>query len=106
MISVNQVKKNCGEDKEELITQLNERLINCTVENRSVAIHLHTGKVITRISIIPDSVNIDSNEFYLEYRSCYLSVDHGIDYIEYVDDYDYDSYYVRIDKMEMFFDFI
>lgn len=94
--------------KKKLISQLNNKLVECMKNNEPVSLHLHTGKekVTVRITIIPEEVNINENEFYIEYKSFHFMVNHGLDYIEYVDKYDYDSFYVEIDDTRMFFDFI
>ena len=94
--------------KKKLISQLNKKLVECMENNEPVAFHLYTGKekVTVRITIIPEEVNINENEFYIEYKSFHFMVNHGLDYIEYVDKYDYDSFYVEIDDTRMFFDFI
>lgn len=94
------------EVKENLISQLNKKLIECMENNKSVSVHLHTDKVITRITIVPEVVDVKENELCLEYKSFYFISKHKIDYIEYVEDYDYDCYYVKIGNTEMFFDFI
>lgn len=94
------------ETQENLISQLNEKLISYMVKSKPVAIHLHTGKLITRITIIPDEVIVTEKEFCLEYKSLYFSIENKIDYIEYVNDYEYDCYYVIIDNTEIFIDFI
>ena len=49
------------EEKEKLISQLNERLINCIIKNKPVAIHLQSGKVTTRTTIVPESVNFNKD---------------------------------------------
>lgn len=104
----NQINKN-------LIEQLNNKLFECMNENKTVAIHIHIGKITTRVTIIPEIFNITENEFQLEYKSFHLNIAHGIDYIEYIaqgmdyteyDNYEYDSYYIQIGEIEMFFDFI
>ena len=93
-------------DRKNLLSRLNEKLINCINEKKPVAIHLHTGKVITRITVVPDEIDISEDSFYIVYKSFYLDVKHGADHIEYVDDYEFESYYVRVDTTEIFFDFI
>lgn len=95
-----------NETQKNLILQLNEKLIECMENNKSVSIHLHTGKVIIRMAIIPDEVIINENEVCLEYNSICFSMEDKIDHIEYVDDYEYDCYYVMSGNTEMFFDFI
>lgn len=94
--------------KKKLISQLNKKLVECMENNEPVALHLHTGKekVTVRITIIPEKVNINENEFYIEYKSFHFMVDHGLDYIKYINKYDYDSFYIEIDDTKMFIDFI
>ena len=95
-------------EKKKLISQLNKKLVECMENNEPVALHLHTGKekVTVRITIIPEEVNINENEFYIEYKSFHFMVDHGLDYIKYINKYDYDSFYIEIDDTKMFIDFI
>lgn len=93
-------------DQKNLLSRLNEKLINCINKNEPVAIHLHTGKVIIRITIVPDEIDISENSFSIVYKSFYLDTEHGADHIEYVDNYEYESYYVRVNETEIFFDFI
>lgn len=94
--------------KKKFISQLNKKLVECMENNEPVALHLHTGKekVTVRITIIPEKVNINENEFYIEYKSFHFMVDHGLDYIKYINKYDYDSFYIEIDDTKMFIDFI
>lgn len=94
--------------KKKLISQLNKKLVECMENNEPVALHLYTGKekVTVRITIIPEEVNINENEFYIEYKSFHFMVDHGLDYIKYINKYGYDSFYIEIDDTKMFIDFI
>lgn len=96
------------ETNENFILQLSQKLIEYMKQAKPVTLHLRTGKekVIVRITIIPEEVIISENEFYLEYKSFILNVEHKIDYIKYVDEYEYDCFYVKIDDTEIFFDFI
>ena len=94
------------EEKEKLISQLNERLINCIIKNKPVAIHLQSGKVTTRTTIVPESVNFNKDELCLEYKSYILSIENKINHIQYVDTWDYNGYYIKVDNADIFFDFI
>lgn len=102
------MRSDSGTAKKKLISQLNKKLVECMENNEPVALHLHTGKekVTVRITIIPEEVNINENEFYIEYKSFHFMVDHGLDYIKYINKYDYDSFYIEIDDTKMFIDFI
>ena len=102
------MRSDSSTEKKKLISQLNKKLVECMENNEPVALHLHTGKekVTVRITIIPEEVNINENEFYIEYKSFHFMVDHGLDYIKYINKYDYDSFYIEIDDTKMFIDFI
>lgn len=102
------MRSDSSTEKKKLISQLNKKLVECMENNEPVALHLHTGKekVTVRITIIPEEVNINENEFYIEYKSFHFMVDHGLDYIKYINKYGYDSFYIEIDDTKMFIDFI
>lgn len=94
--------------KKKLISQLNNKLVKCMENNEPVALHLHTGKenVIVRITIVPEVVILNENEFYLEYKSFVFNVKYGVKHIKIIEKYDYDSFYIEIDDTKMFIDFI
>lgn len=102
------MRSDSSTEKKKLISQLNKKLVECMENNEPVALHLHTGKekVTVRITIIPEEVNINENEFYIEYKSFHFMVDHGLDYIKYINKYGYDSFYIEIDDTKIFIDFI
>lgn len=101
------MRMDCSEKHiENLISQLKEKLIECMEENRSVAVHLHTGNVTVRMPIVPDEVNINKDEFCLEYKSVYFSLENKINHIKFIDDCEYDCYYIKAGDTEIFFDFV
>lgn len=91
--------------KNKLISQLQNKLLECMDKNKAINIHLHNGHVTTRISAIPDSFDVNEDEIYIEYKSFILDIER-IDNIETVYDIpDCDSFYVVSGETEIFFDF-
>lgn len=94
------------EKQKELLSQLYEKIINYMIINKPITIHLHVNKVTTRMTVIPDEVNFNDDELYIEYKSYVLSIDNKINHIQYIDTYEYDGYFIKVDNTEIFFDFI
>ena len=71
---------------------------------KKIAIHLQTDNTITRVEIIPEEFGIDDNNLYLIYKSFHLIIN-KIDFIHYYN-FEYESYHINANDVEVIFDFI
>lgn len=99
-------------NKNQLISKLSKNLFDYMKNKKPISIHLHTGKITTRMSVTPDiidEIDVDENNFYIELGLFCFNVENGIDHIEYSNEEGYDSFYINVNdlnKTEMFIDFV
>ena len=89
-----------------IISQLKSELHNYIKNDDSITIHLHTGNLTVRTKETPWEFNIDENNFCSECGWFCLDLKHGIDNIEYYDEQGYDSFYIKVENIEIILDFV